>query len=104
MEITIFAKKRKNKEGRDFYSFLTTLTNKKTGEQETMQVRFREACGNPDPKDCPCNIKVEKGDCNIAVRTYIREDTGEICEAKVLWITKWIKGSAYVDTSMDDYI
>lgn len=100
-EITIFAKKRQSKDGKKtFTSYLTTLT-KKDGTTETMGVKFREEAG--EPKECPCNIIVNKDDANISKRTYIREDTGEAAEAKTLWVTAWKKGSAYVDHSLDDY-
>lgn len=100
-EITIFAKKRRSKDGKKtFLSYLTTLT-KKDGTTETVSVRFREDCG--DPKEFPCNVIVNKEDMNISRRQYIREDTGEAAEAKTLWITAWEPGSEYVDHSMDDY-
>lgn len=103
MEITLFAKERKTQQGKPFWGYLAKLTNKKTGEIETIGVRFRQDCGQPDPKNCPMNIVIEKGDANISETTYTREDTGENATSKNLWINKWKEGSKYVDHSMDDY-
>lgn len=109
LELTIFAKKSQTSEGKNFFRYLTTLTNKE-GESEKVEVKFREECGNP--KDCPCNILIKKSDCNLATRKYtvdvVNKETGEVIEetreAKVLWVSNWDKSSnAYVDTSMDDY-
>ncbi len=102
MEITIFAKKRETKDGRKFSSYLTTLT-KKTGEKQTVAVRFRDECGAPEPKNCPMNIICEKNDLNMAPRNYIDNETGEVRTSYTLWVTKWKQGSPYVDHSMDEY-
>lgn len=103
MEITVFAKERKTSNGKTFWGYLTTLVNKATGEQETIGVRFRQSCGQPDPDRCPMNIVVDKKDCNIATSHYTREDTGEDAVSKSLWVMKWKEGSEYVDHSTDDY-
>ena len=103
MEITVFAKERKNSQGRPFWGYISRLLNKKTGEVETLSVRFRQSAGQPDPEKCPMNIVIEKGDANIAETKYTREDTGEEAVSKSLWVNKWKEGSKYVDHSMDDY-
>lgn len=103
MEITVFAKERKNAQGKTFWGYLTRLTNKKTGDIETVGVRFRQSCGQPDPDRCPCNIVINKGEANISETTYEREDTGEVAKSKSLWVNAWKMGSEYVDHSMDDY-
>lgn len=106
LELTIFAKKMTGKDGKAFYRYLTTLPN----TEEKVAVKFREDCGNP--KDCPCNIIIKKGDCNLAPRKYtvevVDKETGEVVEeireSKVLWISNWTKSeNAYEDTSMDEY-
>lgn len=103
MEITVFAKERKTKEGRAFTSYVTKLLNKSTGEIETMTVKFRQACGSPDAKDCPCNIEIAKSDCNVQEQSYTREDTGETMIGKSLWVNSWAMGSEYIDHSTDEY-
>lgn len=102
MELTIFAKKRNTKEGKTFYSYISTLT-KKDGTSQTVGVKFRDECGEPKPDNCPCNIVVEKRDANLSRKDFIREDTGEVAESLTLWVKDWKTGSAYVDTSLDDY-
>ena len=106
LELTIFAKKMQSTDGKTFYRYLTTLPN----SEEKVSVKFREEAGNP--KDCPCNIIIKKGDCNLAPRKYsvevVNKETGEVTEeireSKVLWVSKWAKSeNVYEDTSMDEY-
>lgn len=102
MELTIFAKNRTSAEGKAFVTYLTTLT-KKTGEEMTVSVKFREDCGSPKKEKCPCNIIVEKEDCNLAKRNYTDKD-GNPALSYTLWISKYSDGSEYVDHSLDDFI
>lgn len=102
MEKTIFAKKRTSKDGKKFYSYLTKLV-KSDGTEIPVAVKFRDECGNPSPSDCPMNIRFEKADANLTTREYVREDTGEIGQSNTLWVSKWEKGSDYVDHSLDDF-
>ena len=99
----IFAKKRTTKEGKTFYSFLTTM-KKKDGSEEIAQVKFRDKCGSPDPEKCPINIVFDKANANMSRREYVREDTGEIVDQLTMWVSAWEEGEPYIDTSMDDYI
>lgn len=101
MEISLFAKKVTSKEGRMFYKYLSTLTTK-DGEQQGVRVCFAEDAPAPKPEACPCNIVVEKGDCNVSQRHY-QDKNGNDRIARTLWINAWKNGSVYVDTSMDDY-
>lgn len=106
MELTIFAKKRTSKEGKSFYTYLTKLTEK-TGEEVTVQVKFREDCGQPKGEKCPCNIVCDKSDLNYTekINKYIDEDSQTEKEAtsRILWVSNWSEGSEYVDTSMDRF-
>lgn len=108
MKFAVFSKKRQtidaeSGKARDFYTFLTTLINKTTGEPLTVQVKFREACGAPDPKKCPCFIEVDREKMNLSWEKYLNEETGEQLEAGKLWVTEWSYGGEYVDHSMDDF-
>lgn len=103
MQQAIFAKKKTTKEGKLFYTYLTTM-RKKDGSEIIAQVKFRDVCGNPDPEKCPINIKFSRDKANMSTRTYTREDTGEIEEQYVLWVSEWTEGEPYHDTSMDDFI
>ena len=104
MEATIFAKKMTSRDGRSYNRYLTKLT-KKDGSEVTMNVKFREECG--EPKECPCNIVFDKSDANYVekLEKYTDKETGEEKEttSKTLWIGKWDFGTPYVDTSLDEF-
>ena len=102
MNVTVFAKKRQTKEGKTFYVYIGTL-KKKDGTEESVTVKFREDCGQPDPKKCPVNIVFDKANANLSNRDFIREDTGEVINIKTLWINSWQEGGPYVDHSLDDF-
>ena len=102
MQITIFSKKRQAKDGRTFWSYLSTLT-KKDGEKVTVSVKFREECGAPKPENCPCNIVFDKHEGNLSERSFMREDTGEMFTAYTLWLSGWRPGEEYVDHSLDEF-
>ena len=110
MEITVFAKKRQTKTGKIFFNYLSTL-HKKDGTEVSCDVKFREDAGQPKPEQCPINIVVDKGDCNLVNRKYSRRETDEFTGEVVtmesmrptLWVSAWKQGSAYVDHSMDDF-
>lgn len=106
MKLAIFAKKRQvieeNGKTRNFYTYLTTLVNKSTGEPLSVQVKFREACGAPDPDKCPCFIEVARDKMNLSWDKYENE-VGETLQAAKLWVTDWSKAGEYVDHSMDEF-
>ena len=103
MQITIFAKRRTTKEGKHFYSFLTRLTNKRTGEEVTAVVKFREACKQVLQGDeCPINIVVDKKSASLSEKK-ISDKEGHELISRTLWVSDWRRGSDYVDNSMDDY-
>lgn len=103
MEISIFAKKRQTKDGRTFYVYLSTL-HKKDGTDVKCQVKFdNNCCEPPKPDDCPCNILIDKDDCNFSSKTLVIEATGELVERSTLWVKHWAAGGEYVDHSMDDF-
>lgn len=102
MEITVFAKKRNTKEGKTFYTYLSNIP-KKDGTKQTVSVKFREECGTPEPKNCPCNIIVEKKNVNMSKEDFAYPETGEVGTSFTMWVSAWINGSEYVDHSMDEY-
>lgn len=101
MEITIFSKRRTNKEGKIFFQYITTL-EKKDGSTETMRVCFR-GVDAPKPESCPRNLIVHRDNANVATRKYTDPATGEIKLSRTLWVSQWENGSEYVDHSLDDY-
>lgn len=102
MEIAIFAKKRTNKEGKPFTSYLSSLT-RKDGTTQTISVKFREECGSPKAEKCPMNVIIDRGDANMVKKSFEREDTGETGISYTLWVSAWKEGIPYVDTSLDEF-
>lgn len=105
MKLNVFAKKRTTKEGKVFYSYLSTLHNKVFDTDETVQVFFRDECGAPKGQECPRVIEVKKEDCNLVKRNVtviVNEEEKEI-EVRRLWVSDWKDCGAYVDRSLDDY-
>lgn len=104
MEITLYAKRRTTTDGKKtFFSFLTTLT-KKDGTPLTCSVKFSgKDNSEPDPAECPMNIIIFKEDCNLAQESYTDNKTGEVRDSYKLWVKKWIHGSEWRDTSMDEF-
>ena len=103
MEISIFAKKRQTKDGRTFYTYLSTLT-KKDGTEIPCSVKFnQETAPAPKPENCPCNIIVDKENCNLSSKKYFRESTGEILDTHTLWINQYAAGGEWIDHSMDEF-
>ena len=102
MNLAIFAKKRTTKEGKTFYSYLSTMT-KKDGSDLTVTVKFRDECGSPKPENCPVNIIVDKEHANLSSRDFVREDTGETVKSYTLWVSAWEMGAPFVDHSLDDF-
>ncbi len=110
MKLAVFAKKRQKNEiredgtvvARPFYSYLTTLMNKTSGEPLPVQVKFRESCGAPDPQKCPCFIEVARDKMNLSWDKYTNDEGEELQSAK-LWVTEWKPAGEYVDHSMDEF-
>ena len=106
MKVVIFSQKKKTKEGREFNTYLATLTNK-DGEEVKIEAKFREECGAPDPKKCPIILEVEKSAANISKKKEIyKDELGEDKEVirRRLWISRWSESDEkFVDHSMDDF-
>ena len=102
MKIVVFAKKRNKLDGGIFYNYLSTLTNTKTGEVVTVQVKFRQECGMPDPHKCPRVIEFDKKAANMTKHSYTTED-GETRTRSELWVSSWKDAGDYVDNSLDDF-
>ena len=113
MQLNIFCKKGTTAEGRYFPIYLSTIV-KRDGTQTSVNVKFRESCGKPDPEDCPCTIEVDKENANLVTRPIIVEedgvkvvltnDDGEPKMRNTLWVSEWRMIGRYIDHSLDDYI
>ena len=104
MVLNVFAKERTGKDGKVFYNFLSTLT-KKNGEQETVQLKFREDAGIPNTSKCPMTIEVDKSKANLTKKMVLVEKNGEEkeIEQRTLWVSEYEYKGDYVDTSLDEY-
>lgn len=102
MELSIFSKKRQTREGKSYNIYVARMP-KKNGEIIPVRVKFREEAGVPRAESCPLNIVINKEDCNMAKTEYVRDDNGEVGTSYTLWVTRWQKGSDYVDTSLDEF-
>ena len=100
VQLTIFAKKRNTKEGREFTSYLTRLT-RKDGTSQTMSVKFKDGEG-PGLDACPMNIEVEREDINVSKKDYLNDD-GETLVSYTLWVKAWSEGSPWIDASLDEF-
>lgn len=104
MEITVFASKRTTKEGKPYSIYTSRLVNKRTGEQMSVRVKFRDGVQMIRPENCPCNIVLRKGDSSLSPKKYTDSKTGEDRISYTLWLQHWENGSTYVDHSMDDFM
>lgn len=102
MEITIFAKKRFTKDNKPFAIYLTSL-KRKDGTELKASVGFTNQAMQFNSEECPINIVVDKKDANLATSTYEDVETGELKTKYKLWVSKWERGSKYVDHSLDDF-
>ena len=104
MLLNVFAKKRRGKDGKVFYNFLSTLT-KNDGEKETVQLKFRGDAGTPNASKCPMTIEVDKSKANLVKKMATVEKNGEEkeIEQRTLWISEYVYKGDYVDTSLDEY-
>lgn len=100
-----------NYEGRNFASYFTRLTNKKTGEVQTFNVKFRQDADQPDLIDCPCVISVPREKMNLQEKPIKDKDTGEFVvdedgDVKIsrnIWISQWEMVGPFIDHSLDDF-
>ena len=98
MQIPVFAKAVKTRDGKKYTKYITRL-NTRDGSQLSAEVKFRTQ--PPRPESCPCNIQFDRSSANLATRSYITQE-GELREAKTLWVNEWTPGAAYIDHSLDD--
>lgn len=111
MKITIYAKKRTNKEGRAFYVYLSKLT-KTNGDEIPVTVHFKQSAGLPNPDNCPCVIEFDRKSANLSTKEkhYAKVDcvTGEkvetITQDNQLWISNYtVCDGEYTDNSLDGF-
>lgn len=103
MKVSVFAKKKQTKEGKNFTAYIGKL-EKKDGTTITASIRFREECGSPKVEECPCNIEFDKKDGNLVVSVYTDQETGLDRNSYTLWIQNWeMSKTPYEDHSLDEF-
>lgn len=102
MELTIFCKTMKKKDGGTYPRYISRLT-KKNGEEVSFAVKFEQEAGQPKPENCPCIISVEKEDASYSEKKKTR-DNGSTVIQREMFIKKWSKtDKEWVDNSMDAF-
>lgn len=100
MRLEVFGKTRTNKDGKPFTTYLSRITNMKTGESIPVQIKFRLTAELP--KEVPVVMNIDKTSCNLIKEDWKNED-GETGVKHVLWVTKVKSYEPYVDHSLDDF-
>ena len=100
MRLEVFGKQRTNKDGKPFTTYLSRITNMKTGEVISVQIKFRT--GVEVPKELPIVANIEKKNANLIKEDWENED-GETGVKNVLWVSAVASYEEYIDHSLDDF-
>lgn len=100
MRLELFGKQRTNKDGKPFITYLSRITNMKTGEIIPVQIKFRT--GVEVPKGLPIVANIEKKNANLVKENWENED-GETGVKHVLWVSKVTSYEDYIDHTLDDF-
>lgn len=100
MRLEVFGKQRTNKDGKPFITYLSRITNMKTGEIIPVQIKFRT--GVEVPKELPIVANIEKKNANLVKENWENED-GETGVKHVLWVSSVTSYEDYIDHTLDDF-
>lgn len=100
MRLEVFGKQRTNKDGKQFTTYLSRITNMKTGEIIPVQVKFRMEVDAP--KELPVVVNIEKKNANLVKEAWENEN-GETGVKHVLWVSVVKSYEEYVDHTLDDF-
>lgn len=100
MRLEVFGKQRTTKDGKPFTTYLSRITNMKTGEIISVQIKFRT--GVEVPKELPIIANIEKKNVNL-VRENWEDENGETGVKHVLWISAVTSYEDYIDHTLDDF-
>jgi len=106
MNITVFSREATSKEGRKFHTYFGRLT-KTDGDEVSVNLKFRKACGEPDGNKCPMNIIVDKAHANYTEKEEeytTAEGEQKTALKRTLWINEWTEGEPYMDKSLDAFV
>lgn len=100
MRLEVFGKQRTNKDGKPFTTYLSRITNMKTGEIISVQIKFRT--GVEVPKELPIVAIVEKKNANL-VKEEWENEKGVTGVKHVLWVSAVTSYEDYIDHTLDDF-
>lgn len=100
MRLEVFGKTRLTKDGKPFTTYLSRITNMKTGEIIPVQVKFRTAVELP--KDFPFVANIEKKNANLVKENW-EDENGETGVKHILWISAVSSYEDYIDHTLDDF-
>lgn len=100
MRLEVFGKQRTNKDGKPFTTYLSRITNMKTGEIYPVQIKFRT--GVEVPKELPIVANIDKKNANL-VKEEWENEKGETGVKNILWVSAVKSYEDYIDHSLDDF-
>ena len=100
MRLEVFGKQRTNKDGKQFTTYLSRITNMKTGEIIPVQIKFRT--GVEVPKELPIVANIEKKNANLVKENWENEE-GETGVKYVIWVSAVSSYENYIDHTLDDF-
>lgn len=100
MRLEVFGKQRTNKDGKPFITYLSRITNMKTGEIIPVQIKFRT--GVEVPKELPIVANIDKKNANLVKEDWENEE-GETGVKNIIWVSEVKSYEEYVDHTLDDF-
>lgn len=100
MRLEVFGKQRTNKDGKPFTTYLSRITNMKTGEIISVQIKFRT--GVEVPKELPIVANIDKKNANLVKEDWENEK-GETGIKNVIWVSEVKSYEEYIDHTLDDF-
>lgn len=100
MRLEVFGKQRTNKDGKPFTTYLSRITNMKTGEIIPVQIKFRT--GVEVPKELPIVANIDKKNANLIKEDWENEK-GETGIKNVIWVSEVKSYEEYIDHTLDDF-
>lgn len=100
MRLEVFGKQRTNNDGKPFTTYLSRITNMKTGEIIPVQIKFR--IDVEVPKKLPIVANIDKKNANLVKENWENEQ-GETGVKHVLWVSEVKSYEDYFDHTLDDF-
>lgn len=100
MRLEVFGKQRTNKDGKPFITYLSRITNIKTGEIIPVQIKFRT--GVEAPKELPIVANIDKKNANLVKENWENEE-GETGVKNIIWVSAVTSYEDYIDHTLDDF-